>query len=59
MSCTHTYAVLDVSKPTFDEIKGLLEKAGYQHAFDTHDGRLLIDMHGIALADENTKSDEH
>lgn len=42
---TYTYAVLDVSREAYDEIRGKLEAAGYQHAF--HDD--LIDMHGIAL----------
>lgn len=42
---THTYAILDVSQDAYDEIKKLLDIAGYQHAFD----RNVIDMHGIAL----------
>ncbi len=44
---THTYAVLPVSKAAFDEIKGKLEAAGYQHVFDNNGA--IIDMHGIAL----------
>ena len=47
---THTYAVLEVSHETFEEVYRSLEKAGYQHAFHTDDGRTVIDMHGIALA---------
>ncbi|MDQ3562701.1 MAG: hypothetical protein M3436_00700 [Pseudomonadota bacterium] len=42
---THTYAVLEVSQATYDEIKAKLIEAGYNHAFHAH----LIDMHGIAL----------
>lgn len=42
---THTYATLEVSAEAYDEVKRLLEKAEYHHAF--HEG--LIDMHGIAL----------
>lgn len=43
---THTYAVLDISRVAYDEIRRKLEVAGYQHAFDGD----IIDMHGIALA---------
>lgn len=43
---THTYAVLDVSRAAYDEIRRKLDAAGYQHAFDGD----VIDMHGIALA---------
>lgn len=46
---THTFALLDVSSATFQEIRAKLEAADYDHAFDTHDGRPLIDMQGIAL----------
>lgn len=42
---THTYAVLDVSRATFDDVKRRLTDAGYEHTF--HDD--VIDMHGIAL----------
>jgi tRNA A37 threonylcarbamoyladenosine dehydratase len=42
---THTYAILDVSKRTYDEIAQKLRDAQYDHAFD----RDVIDMHGIAL----------
>lgn len=48
---THTYAILEVSAQTYDEIRDLLEAAGYQHAFHARedgDG-YNIDMHGIAL----------
>lgn len=43
---THTFAELEVSPAAYDEIRGLLEAAGYQHAF--LDGG-AIDMHGIGL----------
>ena len=42
---TYTYAILDVSRATYDEVRRLLDSAGYQHVFD----RDVIDMHGIAL----------
>lgn len=47
---THTFAELEVSAAAYDEIRKLLEEAGYQHAF-MEDG--VIDMHGIGL----TKAD--
>lgn len=43
---THTYVVLEVSKPAYDEIKSKLVEAQYQHAFEPTGE---IDMHGIAL----------
>lgn len=45
MRTTHTYATLEVSAATYDEIAAKLKEAGYDHAFD--DG--AIDMHGIGL----------
>jgi hypothetical protein len=42
---TRTYAILEVSPAAYAEIRGALEKAGYEHAF--HDD--VVDMHGIAL----------
>ena len=42
---THTYAILEVSPETYEEIKKKLEAASYQHAFHGD----VIDMHGIAL----------
>lgn len=47
---THTYAVLEVSHETWNEISQKLRAAGYDHSF--HESRtdgLVIDMHGIAL----------
>ena len=53
---THTYAVLEVSRAAYAEIKAKLEGAGYQDQFhnDREDG-VLIDMHGIALKEEDHK----
>lgn len=42
---THTYALLEVSLSTYNEVKQKLIEAGYEDAL-TDDG---IDMHGIAL----------
>ena len=49
---THTYAVLEVSHAAFVEIAAKLRQAGYNHAFQPEDGKLLIDMNGIALVSE-------
>lgn len=64
VNCTHTYAVLEVSREAFMEIACKLAVADYEHAFHCgSDGRSVIDMHGIAItptprkhALHNTKS---
>lgn len=50
LSSTHTYALLPVSWKTYDEIFLALQEAGYDHAIFKDGGRVVIDMHGIALA---------
>jgi hypothetical protein len=53
---SHTYAILEVSKETFEEIHKSLKTAGYEHCF--HEDRehgLVIDMHGVALAQKGKK----
>jgi len=45
---THTVATLEVSTSAYDEIKKLLEEAGYQHTFIGD----MIDMSGIGLVSE-------
>ena len=53
MTYTHTYAILDVSQATYDEIADKLRDAGYREAFiEQRDGRVAINMHGIAIAAE-------
>ena len=47
---THTYAELVVSPECYNEIMHKLQDAGYDHAFHPDGGRVLIDMHGIALS---------
>lgn len=50
MRSTHTYAIMDVSASTYDEIRAALEEAGYRDSI--HGGRGtsdILDMHGIAL----------
>jgi len=44
---THTYALLELSPPTYGEIADKLRAAGYEHAFGE---RGEIDMHGIGIA---------
>jgi hypothetical protein len=46
---THTHSVLRISTPAYNEIRTLLEAAGYQHAFSSDQHGPLIDMHGIAV----------
>lgn len=58
---THTFAVLEVSRTTFEEIAQKLRAAGYDHAFGhseenrklmdvgTHPHFDIVDMHGIGL----------
>jgi len=46
MRSTHTLAIMAVCQSTWDEIAGLLKKAGYDHAF-LEDS--MLDMTGIAL----------
>ena len=52
---THTFAVLPVTKPTFNEIKKKLNDAGYDHCLigGGKGSPLKIDMSGIALAIED------
>ena len=44
---TYTYAIMEVSRATFDEIAAKLRAVGYEQAFD--DDGATIDMHGLAL----------
>lgn len=46
---TYTYAVLEISKRAYAEIRAKLDNAGYQHAFHKDGEREVIDMVGIAL----------
>lgn len=43
---TRTYVMMEVSAATYDELRGKLEAAHYEHAI--HDDGAL-DMHGIAI----------
>lgn len=46
---THTYAILEVSPATYEEIREKLKAAGCVLAFDRDSEGEMIDMHGIAL----------
>ncbi len=46
LKATHTYAIMEVSPETYDEVQKLLIDAGYAHAIND-EGEL--DMHGVAL----------
>jgi len=57
MTHTYTYAILEISKEAYDEIKSALEKAGYEDQFHENDEfGIVIDMHGIAVAKNNEKT---
>lgn len=44
-AATYTYAYLDVSSATYEEVKTLLLQAGYDHQVNED----YISMHGLAL----------
>lgn len=49
MRQTHTVALLELSEAAYQEIRGKLEAAGYQHAFGETDGIPFVDMSGIGV----------
>lgn len=51
---THTFVILDISKEAFDEIFSKL-KGSYDHTFHEVNGQMVINMHGIALAEHPEK----
>lgn len=52
----HTYVLLEVTSPVFREVETKLREAGYTHVFDEERGRLVIDMHGLALVEVKPES---
>src|SRR6516165_2840434 len=47
---THTYAILKVSPPTYNEVARRMQQAGHNNVFHEGKGKHpVIDMHGIAL----------
>ena len=47
---TYTYVLLDVSSEAYYEIYDKLSEAGYDYCFHKDDGKVVIDMHGIAIS---------
>ena len=58
---TSTYATLAVTARTFDEIRRKLADAGYETRFTKNGERFMIEMHGLALVEEEQqkKQNEH
>jgi hypothetical protein len=54
---TYTYVILDLSPEAYREIAEKLRAAGYDQAFHESDGRTVIDMHGIAVGQEDVAVD--
>jgi hypothetical protein len=53
MSETHSYVTVEIGQAAYQEIRAVLDKAGYQHTFiNQTDGRELIDMRGLAVTTE-------
>lgn len=52
---THTFAMLDLSPAAFREIQEKLKAAGYEDQFHEVDGKIAIDMHGIAVIEGKTQ----
>lgn len=48
---THTFVIMDLATPAFNEILAKMREAGWDHAIMEEDGRTVIDMHGIAVAE--------
>ena len=53
---THTFSILAVSKAAYEEIKGKLIEAGYEHAVMNEGEQEVIDMHGVAITPEVLES---
>jgi hypothetical protein len=52
MRNTRAFVILDLSPAAFDEISRKFKDGGYDHCFTESDGRVVIDMQGIAVACE-------
>ena len=50
---SYTYAIMEVSKAVYDEIRAKLVETDYEHAINDHDSGECLDMHGIALRVES------
>jgi hypothetical protein len=57
--CPRSYAKLKVSTSTYNEIRKLLEAAGYADQFKVgRHSRELLDMHGLALERDESHDDD-
>ncbi len=57
---TRSYVILKIPSAHFAFVQQRLLEAGYHQAFHTQsDGRLVIDMHGIALAAQPPTEETH
>lgn len=52
---TYTFAIMTVSRSTYDEVKKKLKEAGWEHAIG-EDGHL--DMRGVALTTDEAPTDK-
>lgn len=52
---THTFVILELSQAAYDEIAEKLRAAGYDYAFNKCEGKIVIDMNGIAVGVEETQ----
>ena len=55
---TNSYVKLKVSTPTYNEIYKLLEAAGYADQFIDKGGKILVNMHGLALERDESHDDD-
>ncbi len=54
---THTFALMEVSQSTYDEIAAKLKSVDYDHAFVDVGGAIAFDMHGVGLVPEPENPD--
>lgn len=47
---SYTYVILEISPKAYSEIADKLREANYHQAFHVDGSQIVIDMHGIAVA---------
>ena len=58
MMNTYTFVTMEVSREAYSEIESKLKEAGYDHALHKLEpGKVVLNMHGIALAKESGNAD--
>lgn len=55
MRSTYVYAMMKVQSSTYDEIRGILEEAGYEHTIQDN-GAIILN--GIAISKETEDQTE-